>query len=196
MNGGTLKNLLTRCAAGTATACDDFFRQIEPLFRRLASRVARQYRRADDADDLAQEMCLKVSSAREKIAFTLSEDDVAARAYLSVVGVNAARDYFRGKGQPRITVPLDDGIRKFCDLTGFKSRLERDLLLDQIEAALPEGREATLFRLYYRQGFSAPEIAAIPALGLSVKATESIILRMGRRLKVQFEGSSTIKTYQ
>jgi RNA polymerase sigma-70 factor, ECF subfamily len=67
---------------------------------------------------------------------------------------------------------------------------DHDLLLRQIEDCLKEVvphetlvRDRQIFLLYYRQGFSARDISLIPAISLTVKGVESVILRITRDLK-------------
>jgi RNA polymerase sigma-70 factor (ECF subfamily) len=62
--------------------------------------------------------------------------------------------------------------------------MDQVLLLSQIEACLPENRrEQIVFHLYYRQGFTAKEVAAIPALDLTVKGVESMIFRIAQHIR-------------
>ena len=63
--------------------------------------------------------------------------------------------------------------------------MEQEILLRQIDSCLQsygEGpiqeRDRTVFWLYYRQGLTAKEIAALPSTGLTVKGVESAILRL------------------
>lgn len=189
-----LKQLLRECAQHVAPACDDFFAEIRPLLRRIAVRIAQQYKRIGDVDDLLQEMLLKIVSAKAALADSLPEEDSAARAYLAAMGANAVRDLFRAKGQRLQIESLGDRMQEMQQLTGSAPDILRDVLFDQIEAMLSPGRETTLFRLYYRQGFSVPEMASIPALGLTTKAAESIILRMCRRLKQRIEWNANVET--
>src|SRR5262249_39602286 len=66
--------------------------------------------------------------------------------------------------------------------------VERAQLIEDINACLcdlpPETRERdiTIFWLYYRQGFTAGEIAALP-LGLSLKGVESTLHRVTRLVR-------------
>jgi RNA polymerase sigma-70 factor (ECF subfamily) len=72
----------------------------------------------------------------------------------------------------------------FCPNGERLSPQERSLLLHQIVRSLPEpSRERAVFQLYFQQGYSAREIAAIPALTLTTKGVESLILRLTRQLR-------------
>lgn len=62
------------------------------------------------------------------------------------------------------------------------------MLISQIESFLPQDRrEQVIFRLYYRQGLTAKEIASIPAFGLSVKGVESVILRITNQIRERIQ---------
>lgn len=188
MLAGGLKRAVVECVEGLSRACDDFYAELRPLFTRIAARIAEQYRRSGETDDLIQEMYLKLASVQRVLARSLPDEDGAARAYLAALAANAARDYFRAKGQALYLVPITDRAEELRELWSLPCDTERDVLFRQIEALLPKGREGTIFRLYYRQGYSIPEIAAIPSIGLSLKAAESVILRTCRKLKDRIAG--------
>ena len=62
--------------------------------------------------------------------------------------------------------------------------LELKVLVREIDKQLGcPPRDRNVFWLYYREGLTAAEIAAIPAVGLSVKGVESLIHRMGAELR-------------
>ena len=182
------QGLLDSCARGSALCCEQFFEEIQPHFRHVALRIARQYCALDQVDDLVQEMLLKISSNPGKFADMLPKHDGQAQAYLCVAAANTGRDFFRKQKRDREVIPLGDGIANLSSDYGFSyPQIERELLLNSIEAAIEgDKRDLAIFRLYYRQGYSVREIALIPSLGLSIKAAESVILRMSRRLKVLF----------
>ena len=63
-------------------------------------------------------------------------------------------------------------------------QIDREILLREIQDSLPANPlDRAVFELYYRQGFSAQEIAAIPAVGLTPKGVESRILRTTRKIQ-------------
>jgi RNA polymerase sigma-70 factor (ECF subfamily) len=53
-----------------------------------------------------------------------------------------------------------------------------------------------IFLLYYRQGLTASEIAALPALGLTTKGVESIIARLTHMIRshIAHEGFGSVKS--
>jgi RNA polymerase sigma-70 factor (ECF subfamily) len=61
-------------------------------------------------------------------------------------------------------------------------------MLEQIDcrlSATESKRDRTIFWLYYRQGFSAREIAELPGLGLTQKGVESCIHRLTNMLRAE-----------
>jgi RNA polymerase sigma-70 factor (ECF subfamily) len=48
-------------------------------------------------------------------------------------------------------------------------------------------RDRQIFWLYYRQGMSAKEIAAISSLNLTIKGVESVIVRLNQFVRNAFE---------
>lgn len=194
MPGTTLRALLTGCVRGAALACSEFLSQLQPLFKQIAGRIAQQYSAVHEVDDIVQEIHLKISSQMPRLAESLPGEDAMVRPYLACVAANAARDYFRRSKRERAAIPLEDGVSQLEERGGFRANLERQLLFDQIEAAIaPEERHRTLFRLYYRQGFSAAEIAAIPAIGLTVKGVESALSRMTAKIREHLKGNGGLE---
>jgi RNA polymerase sigma-70 factor (ECF subfamily) len=136
---------------------------------------------ADDIDDAVQEVCLKLSTQARRQNSPKAEDSIL-EAYLKACIANAAHDYFRAQRARRRDVlactPLDDVLPADLVPPGA-TNLERGLLIRQIEGYI-EGtpRDRSVFLLYYRQGWTAKEISAIPSVGLNQKGVESLIFRM------------------
>jgi len=179
-------------SGGKHSACDEFFRTVQPVLRRVCWRVARQYDAPEDVDDLVQEVSLKLIASGTSILASLPARTEAALAYLSVLAANSARDFFRARRaskrgtQPAIS--LDDQVKTIAAVLDVGQRYDRALLLTRIEENLPEDRrEQVVFRLYYRQGFTAKEIADIPAMNLTTKGVESMIFRITRGIRLRFQ---------
>ncbi len=172
------------CAKGSINSCNQFFAAITPTFRRIAGRIASQYGDTADVEDVVQEICLKITVTKQSLIHSLPDTDAAARSYFGVLAANAARDWYRREKSRRSCVTLDGGLDQIRKVCGVDQTLDSDYLISQIEAALPEDRkQKAIFRLYYRQGFSAREIAAIPVVGLTTKGVESLILRLSKSIK-------------
>jgi RNA polymerase sigma-70 factor (ECF subfamily) len=122
----------------------------------------------------------------------LPREPALGAPYFAVVAANVARDFFRKRGAYKRgrarTVSLDETLDSIT--AGRSVGADRSVLLSEIEEYLPEDRKCqTIFRLYYRQGFSAKEIAAIPEVGLSVKGVESLLHRVIRQLREAIHGA-------
>jgi RNA polymerase sigma-70 factor, ECF subfamily len=177
-----LAELHAKCvrSGGVDSACEQFFALFRPVLRRIAYRVSSQFCAREEADDLVQEMSLKFASEGAIVLASVPKESAASLAYFSVVAANAARDYFRSRNAVKRgfdrTISLDESLAMI--MGGTEAGLDRDLLISQIESCMPQDRKScTVFRLYFRQGFSAKEISAIPALDLSTKGVESLIHR-------------------
>jgi len=179
--------LYRACISGDGTSCEEFFRLLRPVLERVASRIARQWSAVGETDDVMQEIHLKLVTASASIGKMASGPSGQAVAYFSVLAANAARDFFRRRDYQLRHVDksasIDDAIER---LTGGKDAgtLDRDLLFSRIEECLMgQPRERTIYRLYYRQGFSAREISEIAGLGLTCEGVESLILRLTKQIK-------------
>ncbi len=179
------RDLLHRCASGSQPACDQFFVIWKPIFHRIALRLSRQFGVLGEADDVTQEICLKIMASKSSLADSAPEHKPAFDAYFRVLAANAARDWLRKSGRhPTLLFEEQETAVSFAP-HGDRS-LEKELLIKQIEQTLDcADRERTIFGLYYRQGFSAREIASIPALRLSTKGVETIILRLSRQVRLK-----------
>lgn len=73
--------------------------------------------------------------------------------------------------------------------------MEREVLFKQIDECVEsclEGpdrdRDRTIFWLYYQQGMTAKDIAALPTIALSSKGVESVIVRVIRLVRDRMVG--------
>ncbi|HEV7674559.1 MAG TPA: sigma-70 family RNA polymerase sigma factor, partial [Candidatus Angelobacter sp.] len=98
---------------------------------------------------------------------------------MKVTAANLAHDYFR---RPR--PPMTDVDPFIPDSHSGPASIEREILLREIDDILSEmatplaARDREIFWLYYRQGFTAQAIAAIPCYKLTTKGVESILYRL------------------
>lgn len=191
-------------AAGNHPACDEFFRLVQPTIIRVVSRIARQHNAPAEVDDLIQEVGLKLIASGKSIVGLLPSDGAEAVSYFSVLAANAARDFFRARGAEKRgisnTVSLETPLASFAVGLKHFGGCDMNLLLGEIEDFLPsDPREQIVFRLYYRQGFTAREISAIPAFQLTAKGVESMIFRITReireRLSAQEKKASSKKSF-
>jgi RNA polymerase sigma-70 factor (ECF subfamily) len=181
----------------------EFLRRFGPVISSTAARLARKYScySTDLVEELTQEAYAKISTRAAVLLHDFeprSED--APYAFVKVVAANAIRDYFRlrqaDKRGESETVQADNA--EILPRTDDPAEAtEHRILLDQIEKLLQDqwpsarrDRDVVIFRLYYRQGYTAQLIASIPHLSLTVKAVETTLARMTYFLRGFFESGS------
>jgi RNA polymerase sigma-70 factor (ECF subfamily) len=186
----------SRCAAdpGCGHAWNALMEKLTPMLPRIARRVGSRWgvRDTEELADLQQDICLKISQQLRPISARMPREDAAAELYCKAVAANAAHDSLRArfaaKRKRSLTVRLDDQpapVAAAEDAGG-----EREILLEQVKRLLGGSRrDQTVFWLYYRQGFTAKEIASIPALGLTNKGVESLLHRMTSALRAKLDGA-------
>lgn len=192
--------LVRACAeSGDNAAWDEFVSRFNRPIALSVIRVAYQWGEVprEVMDDLVQDIYLKfcANKCRLLLDFGLQHPD-AVLGYIKTIAANAAHDYFksrysqkRGFGQAH--EPLDDARTEAAGSDGGSpAAMEQEILLNQIDEFLPccspepdRARDRLIFWLYYRQGMSAKAIAAMPAIGLSAKGVESVIVRLTRLLR-------------
>jgi RNA polymerase sigma-70 factor, ECF subfamily len=111
-----------------------------------------------------------------------------------VVSANMARDRCQAtaalkRGGGKVTA-LSVDVGSVHASGDFENRLDLRLFLDKVERILAyatagpsSARDLSVFWLHYRQGFTAREIAAIPAFHLTDKGVESLLLRLVRHVR-------------
>jgi len=181
--------LLSECAdLRDARAWERFLRRFNPLIVATIVRTIGRYGfdHGGLSDDLAQEVYLKFSANRARVLREFKPRyPGAVFGYLRVIAANVVHDHFKSKrGKHPDHSPLPH------DVAG-KDELEWLLLLRDIDDLLktpPTGeRDRQIFWLYYRQGMSAKEIAAISSLNLTIKGVESVIVRLNQLVRNAFD---------
>ena len=170
-------------------AWEELFTRIRPSITRIAARLCDRWHSAnrDEIDDIVQDIWLKVMEHARGSRAGIPGDDEGALAYLRALAANAARDSLRhrfaAKRGEDVTSPLADRHEMLAHQIGAGD-MEAHVLFRQVQDLL-EGsdRDQAIFWLYYRQGFTAKEIAALPAVGLSAKGVESLVYRMASSLR-------------
>ena len=188
------EELVRACSeSGNAEAWEEFVRRFRVVISSAIRRIALRYGVLNNTviEDLIQDTYLKVckDSCRMLRDFNPQHPD-AFFGMLKVTAANIAHDYFRRQQAPIhggriIHVELTDGDAFVPDSrsTGPAS-IEREIVLREIDDILGEistvsaERDREIFWLYYRQGFTAQAIAAIPGYKIGTKGVESIIHRL------------------
>ena len=183
------EELLRKCAKmDDAQAWDSFLIRFNPLIVATVVRTMRRYGfdRAGLSGDLVQEVYLKFSAHDAKVLRAFQPRyPGAVFGYLRVVVANVVHDYFKSKaGKHADRPPLPNDV-------AVQDETEWRLLLREVDDLLRQPptseRDRRIFWLYYRQGMSAKEIAAIPILNLTVKGVESVVVRLNQLIRKAFE---------
>jgi RNA polymerase sigma-70 factor, ECF subfamily len=199
----TSVNDLAKACAHSADAAEwqAFVSRCVPLASLVALRVSRMWV-ADPSpatvDDIVQEVFLKLCEQERRVLrdFEPRGED-SFFGLLRIVTGSVANDYFRRfysvkRGGKVVTMPLlDEDAHQPRDGTRSAARIQNAALLAQLDEKLgsaPEiisERDRALFWLYYRQGYTAEEIARLPASGLTAKGVESALRRVASWLRGQ-----------
>jgi RNA polymerase sigma-70 factor (ECF subfamily) len=180
-------------------AWSEFIHRYRPLVVAVIAKIARRFGELsqDLVDDLTQEVYVKLcaDNFRALRSFVTAREN-AFQDFLKVVAINTAGNYFRRAASARSGVGnVPDQIAHntdhvFLEGGGDSLGLEREILLKEIDKALKTHahepnfeRDCTIFWLYYSQGFTAKEIAALPDIKLTVKGVESTLLRLTRQIR-------------
>ena len=195
------EELVSACLQpGNEPAWAEFVRRFHPLIARVALRVARQWGEPSPQviDDLVQETYLKLCVDRLRALQTFkSAHKDAMYGYIKVFTANLVHDHFRiahshkrGGGATTASIDGENAGELPSATTSTPAILERDVLIQQIEACLRVvasgpglDRDRKIFWLYYRVGLAASAIASLPTIGLSTKGVESTLLRLTRQVR-------------
>jgi RNA polymerase sigma-70 factor (ECF subfamily) len=192
----TTVNDLAKACARSADAAEwgDFVARCMPLASLMALRVSRMWVSDPSpatVDDIVQEVFLKLCEQERRILrdFEPRGED-SFFGLLRIVAGSVANDYFRRtrstkRGGKVVTLSLTDEEPQ-APASGARSaaRIEQSALHAQLDEKLrsaPESigeRDRALFWLYYRQGYTAEEIARLSATGLTAKGVESALRRV------------------
>jgi RNA polymerase sigma-70 factor (ECF subfamily) len=199
------EELICACAQGNdALAWDEFvFRFHRPISLSII-RTAYQWGEIPQqvVDDLVQDTYLKlcVNRCHQLLEFAEQHPD-ALLGYIKTIAVNIARDHFKSlhsqkRGSGEVFQIMEDADPKAVPSErGGQLAMEREVLFKQIDECIEtslEGpdraRDRTIFWLYYQQGMTAKDIAALPTIDLSAKGVESVIVRVIRLLRERMVG--------
>jgi RNA polymerase sigma-70 factor, ECF subfamily len=198
-------NELAKACAHSAQAAEweEFLRRCAPVATTVAARVTRLWLGAASpsiVDDIVQEVFVKLCDQERRILrdFTPRGED-SFFGLLRVVSASVANDYFRRqhsekRGGKVVTMVIDEGAASA--IQGSRSGdadMQRGVLFSELDRMLRASpgptaeRDRTLFWLYYLQGLTADEIAALPGSELSAKGVESALRRVTTWLRNEME---------
>lgn len=185
----TPQELIRACAEGGDTAAwSEFIGRYDGVLRAAALGVVRRWGRGsqEERDDLIQEIYLKLCANDQVLASLREIREEAISGYLRVLATNTAHDYFRHKAAARRGGLVTDQISERHDGAAVAAdNLETRLMLEQIDRIMQEQtqtqngvRDRAVFRLYFRNGMTAKEIAGLPGIQLGVKGVEAVLHRL------------------
>ena len=205
----TVNDLAKACARSPdAAEWEEFVARCMPLASLVALRVSRMWvsdPSSATVDDIVQEVFLKLCEQERRILrdFEPRGED-SFFGLLRIVAGSVANDYFRRthstkRGGKVVTMSLTDEEAQ-SPMGGARSaaRIEQSALYAQLDEKLrsaPESigeRDRALFWLYYRQGYTAEEIARISAAGLTAKGVESALRRVTVWLRDEVGGKKPV----
>jgi RNA polymerase sigma factor (sigma-70 family) len=195
--------LVRKCAdSKDEAAWRELVRRFHPV---IAAAVLRTARRGCEPprqllDDLIQDTYLKLCNNHCRLLRSFQpEHSNSIYGFLRVMAANVVHDHFKAdraikRGAGRQTESISEGVQSNPGVTATVARssdaMERQIRLREIDdvlARVSEGRDqkrnCMIFALYYRQGLTASEIAALPALGLTTKGVESILARLTHMIR-------------
>jgi RNA polymerase sigma-70 factor, ECF subfamily len=197
----SLAGVIRKCLETSgAREWTELIRRLQPILARVAYRIVCEWgaSNASDIDDILQESFLKIGARGGALLRRLPlDDETSALAYLKVTTANCARDYLRakyaGKRGQDVTIGADAKIEELV-AGGGSASLDMRILLRQIDLALDAApRDRYIFWMYYRYGFTAHEIAAIPEFGLTQKGVESLLFRHSATVRKALSASGGVR---
>lgn len=196
----SLEELIQACTeSANAEAWEEFVQRFHGLIAVVVLRTAQRWGNTSPAlvDDLIQDTYLRICSDRKRLLgeFTPHHPE-AFFGYLRVITTNVVHDHFRAqhshkRGFGQTEASIDDPVTHAPVGTRDNTEdIHRDILLKEVDSVLcsslsGEGqtRDRTIFWLYYRYGLTAPAIARLPSISLTVKGVESVIHRLTRLVR-------------
>jgi RNA polymerase sigma-70 factor (ECF subfamily) len=186
--------LLRACARPDSTpAWEEFMQRYHPLITAAAIRVSNQWGNgsSDEIDDVIQEIYLGLCADKARVLTSFEETRAEAIfGYLKVVATNLARDFFRKRSAAKRGARVTASIDESDNLAGPGADLDRNLTLAKVDDLLVlhtqtenGARDRIIFRLYYRYGMTAQEIAELPEVRLSSKGVEGVLHRITRTIR-------------
>jgi DNA-directed RNA polymerase specialized sigma24 family protein len=173
----------------------EFWRRFQPVIARTIRRRILRYTRWVDpgrVDDLVQDTLFKILKDNYKALrkFEFRHEN-ALPCLLKVMAANVAEDDIRKKnsekeGGGQTPENIDDLLQPPSDRSHGVASIFNSFRMNEIENCLQRRkgepnfeRDCKIFRLYYRDGFTALEISQLPDIGLkNVKGVESALLRL------------------
>jgi RNA polymerase sigma-70 factor (ECF subfamily) len=207
----SVNDLAKACShSADAAEWEELLRRCTPLASLVALRISRLWMSGPSpamVDDIVQEVFLKLCEQERRILrdFQPRGED-SFLGLLRMVATSVANDYFRRlysvkRGGNVVTTTLDETVTpSVAACTREAAQTQYSVLLSQLDEMMlaePEvisPRDRSLFWLYYLQGLTAEEIAALPTAGLKAKGVESALRRIANWLRGEIKKAKIEKT--
>jgi len=191
----SVNDLAKSCSrSANAAEWEQFVRRCSPLAALVALRVSRLWLSGPTpavVEDIVQEVFLKLCERNRRILADFEpRGEDSFLGLLRTVTASVANDHFRRlysakRGGKVVTIALgEEDTRSSGPSAHSAEQMQRSALLAQLDQRLrsePETigeRDRALFWLYYREGFTAEEIAGLPGAALTAKGVESALRRV------------------
>ena len=201
----SLKDIVCLCADGRDDgAWAEFVSRVETPISLAVMRTASRWGEPSRSlvEDLVQVTYVKLwEDSCQLLRNFAVQHPGAILGYVRKTAANATHDYFKhrhsqssGGDKPHVsTIDVDPEARKEVD--GSEEKIAFEILLKEIDEHLKhcltgpdQERDRTIFWLYFRQGMSTKEIAALPTNGLTAKGVGSVIERLKHCIREQILG--------
>lgn len=187
--------LLSVCLEPNPESWQEFFRRYQPLIASTVIKSAHRRGMTSPAriEDLIQEVYLKlISNDYRLLRNFVPRDESSLAKYLAVTASSVVQDFFRGASVEKPDITIDDAARIHALESSPGSDAKRFFVTEEIDRHLKakssdtsSERDRTIFWLFYRQGFTAEAIAAMPSIALTTRVVENILLRLTRYVRSQ-----------
>jgi RNA polymerase sigma-70 factor (ECF subfamily) len=198
------RELIERCIRADRDARSEFVSRFHRNIASIIVKIACRYQagKQDLVQDLIQDVYLRIFSADCKVLRTLrSHEESAIAGLVQAIAYSVACDHFRSgatlkRGGAKPVISLEDSATGEGAQTGHEAeRVLRSVLFAQIDRALKDvvgqsnpGEQRSVFWLYFRHGFTARDISALPFCKLSAKGVESLLLRLTKGVRDRLAG--------
>jgi RNA polymerase sigma factor (sigma-70 family) len=178
-----------------AEVWDEFVRRYQKSIALSVMRAARQYgeTRLHAIEDLCQDTYVKLWKDKFRLLGEFAEKHPeAVIGYIKITAANVAIDHFKALHRLKRPPAEDKQSLGNDDIPGpgGQHAVHTQVLLHQIDARVLEctkgphqERDQLIFRLHYKLGVSAKDIATLPFVGLTAKGVEVVLARITQMLR-------------
>jgi RNA polymerase sigma-70 factor (ECF subfamily) len=180
-------------ASGDPQDCEKFIALAQPVIASAILRVLSRWKSIDRqrVDDLVQDTFARLYERNASALRSVRCDgSPMLAAWLRTVAASVALDFLRSRaaqkhGSGKEERDVEDPNLNLPSSEDTFATVDRTLLMERIGRCLqPQSvRDRSIFWLYYRQGFTARDIAQIPAVGMKVKGVETTLFRVTRAVR-------------